>query len=116
MENQKMIINRDIWSFNIGLDENLGAKIVDFWWSIYRPSHIDPEYKKTGKVKRALDVYNFGVVLFEILCGRVARDPIYLKESEKGLAPVARQSFNTGTLEDMIDPILREETGESGSQ
>ncbi|KAF5786431.1 putative protein kinase RLK-Pelle-L-LEC family [Helianthus annuus] len=130
MENQKMIINRDIWSFNIGLDENLGAKIVDFWWSIfmlpnqedkgpyefqeiYRPSHIDLEYKKTGKVKRASDVYSFGVVLFEILCGRVARDPIYLKESEKGLAPVARRSFNTGTLEDMIDPILREETGEN---
>ncbi|XP_035843100.1 probable receptor-like protein kinase At2g23200 [Helianthus annuus] len=130
MEDQKMIINRDIRSYTIGLDENWGAKIVSFGKSIFLPpnqedkalypkscigrsSYIDPQYEKTGKLKRESDVYGFGVVLFEILCGRLANDPIYLKESDKGLAPVARQRFSIGTLEEMIDPIIKEETAKN---
>ncbi|KAJ0503577.1 putative protein kinase RLK-Pelle-LRR-I-1 family [Helianthus annuus] len=129
MEDQKMIINRDICSYNIGLDENFGAKIINFSWSVFlppnqdnealypkiridRPSYRDPQYEKTGKLKRESDVYGFGVVLFEILCGRLAYDPIYKKESDKGLAFVARRSFSIGTLEEMIDPILKEGIGE----
>ncbi|MFS7990589.1 putative protein kinase RLK-Pelle-CrRLK1L-1 family [Helianthus anomalus] len=129
MEDQKMIIHRDICSYNIGLDENWRAKIDGFGASVFLPpnqedeavyidwrgrsAYIDPEYEKTDKLKRESDVYSFGIVLLEILCGRAANDPIYKKESDKGLGPVARQSFYTGTLEDMIDPILKEETSEN---
>ncbi|KAM0063591.1 putative protein kinase RLK-Pelle-LRR-I-1 family [Helianthus debilis subsp. tardiflorus] len=126
MEDHKRIINRDICSYNIGLDENLEAKIVNFWWSVFLPPnqeddalyldlmgrnyYIDPEYKKT---KRESDVYGFGVVLFEILCGRLAFDPIYKKQSDIGLAHVVRRSFSTGSIEEMIDPIIKEEIGEN---
>ncbi|XP_076942109.1 uncharacterized protein LOC143611875 [Bidens hawaiensis] len=129
MEDQKVIINRDITSYSIGLDENLGAKIVHFCLSVILPpnqndealylnwigrhAYIDPEYKKTNKLKRESDVYSFGVVLLEILCGRTAFDQIYKKESAKGLAHVARQSFSKGTLEDMIDPLIKGKTSES---
>ncbi|KAJ0512010.1 putative protein kinase RLK-Pelle-CrRLK1L-1 family [Helianthus annuus] len=130
MEDQKIIINRQINSFSIGLDENWGAKIVNFWFSVFlppnqedealyhnihigRPFNRDPQYEKTGRLKRESDVYSFGVVLFEILCGRKAGDPIYLEENVRGLGPVARQSFRMGTLEGMIDPILKEENGEN---
>ncbi|KAD3337693.1 hypothetical protein E3N88_33213 [Mikania micrantha] len=130
MEDQKMIINRDICSYNIGLDENWGAKIVNFESAVYLPPnqedealhlsswtgklhYMDPEYKMTHKLKKESDVYSFGVVLIEILCGRLADDPIYLEESYKGLAHVARESFCMGTLEDMIDPIIKEEIGEN---
>ncbi|KAJ0554449.1 putative protein kinase RLK-Pelle-CrRLK1L-1 family [Helianthus annuus] len=129
MENKNMIINRDINCYNIGLDDNMGAKIFNFWWSIFLPpnqedkalyinwvgrhSYVDPQHKKTGKLKRESDVYSFGVVLLELLCGRLAFDPIYLKESDEGLAFVARRSFYTGTLDDMIDPIIKEETNEN---
>ncbi|KAM0063587.1 putative protein kinase RLK-Pelle-CrRLK1L-1 family [Helianthus debilis subsp. tardiflorus] len=128
MEDQKMIIHHDICSYNIGLDENWRAKIDGFGTCVFMPPnqeddavyikwrgrlpYIDPEYEKSDKLKRESDVYSFGIVLLEILCGRAADDPIYLKESDKGLGPVARQSFCTGTLEDMIDPILKEETSE----
>ncbi|XP_076941252.1 receptor-like protein kinase HERK 1 [Bidens hawaiensis] len=64
-------------------------------------------------LKRESDVYGFGVVLFEILCGRIANDPIYIKENDEGLAHVARRSFQTRILEEMIDPIIKEETGEN---
>uniref|UniRef100_A0A251TWW8 Protein kinase domain-containing protein n=1 Tax=Helianthus annuus TaxID=4232 RepID=A0A251TWW8_HELAN len=128
MEDQKAIINRDINCYNIGLDENLGAKIVDFWYSVFLPPnqddealylkyvgkryYADPEYKMTFKLKRQSDVYSFGVVLFELLCGRLANDPIYVKESDIGLAHVARRSFSTRSLEEMIDPLIKEEIGE----
>ncbi|KAJ0512063.1 putative protein kinase RLK-Pelle-WAK family [Helianthus annuus] len=131
MEDQKMIIHRDICSYNIGLDENWRAKIDGFGTCVIlapnqedqavyiqwrgRPSYIDPEYEKTCKLKRESDVYSFGIVLLEILCGRTAFHPIYLKKSYKGLGPVARQSFCRGILEDMIDPILKEETSENNS-
>ncbi|MFS7990520.1 putative protein kinase RLK-Pelle-CrRLK1L-1 family [Helianthus anomalus] len=129
MEDQKVIINRDIHSYNIGLDENWGAKIVDFWLSVFlppnqeeevvhvkrigRPSYIDPEYEKNDKLKRESDVYSFGVVLFEILCGRIAYDPIYLKEGKEGVACMARQRYNKRTLQNMIDPIIIEEDCEN---
>ncbi|XP_076943182.1 receptor-like protein kinase FERONIA [Bidens hawaiensis] len=125
MEDQKVIIHRDINSKSIVLDESWRAKIVDFWWSIFlppnqedealyinwigRPYSVDPKYKKTGKLKRESDVYSFGVVLFEILGGRLANDPIY----NKGRAHAARKSFSKGTLEDMMDPLMKEETSES---
>ncbi|KAK1408304.1 hypothetical protein QVD17_39959 [Tagetes erecta] len=130
MEDQTIIINRGLDSSNIGLDENLGAKIVDFGQSsiIFPPNqeegglyddrfgslyYVDPEYAMTGKFKRESDVYSFGVVMFEILCGRLAGDPIYLNESDKGLADVARQRFCNRPLEDLIDPLIKEETGEN---
>ncbi|MFS7990569.1 putative protein kinase RLK-Pelle-CR4L family [Helianthus anomalus] len=129
MEDQKVIIHRDIWINNIVVDENWGAKIGGFKDTVFlppnqedealyicwhgRPSYIDPEYEKNDKLKRESDVYSFGVVLFEILCGRRALDPIYTEENGRGLGPLAKQSFWMGTLEDMIDPILKEETCEN---
>ncbi|MFS7990720.1 putative protein kinase RLK-Pelle-L-LEC family [Helianthus anomalus] len=130
MEDQKMIINRDINCYNIGLDENQEAKIVHFWWSVFVPQnqedkafHVkrrlgrayykDPQYNKTDKIKRETDVYSFGVVLLEILCGRLGSNQIYKNESNKGLVTFARQSFSTGKLKDMIDPMIKDEIGEN---
>ncbi|XP_076912941.1 putative serine/threonine-protein kinase PBL28 [Bidens hawaiensis] len=94
IEDQKVIINRQISSLNIGLDKEHGAKIFDFGLSIFLPpnqkdealyvdgiggkeAYIDPEYKKTCRLKRESDVYSFGVLLFEILFGTTASDPSY---------------------------------------
>nr|XP_043612054.1 uncharacterized protein LOC122583743 [Erigeron canadensis] len=131
MEDQKTIIHLDIRSRNIAVDENWGAKIIDFRYSVFLPpnqynealydppfsttyEYQDPEYRKTGKVKRESDVYGFGVILFEVLCGRSAYDPIYKKQTEKGLAYVARRCIREGTLTEMIDPLLKEQRGENG--
>ncbi|KAF5784447.1 putative protein kinase RLK-Pelle-CR4L family [Helianthus annuus] len=122
-----MIIHGNIASFKLGLDENWRTKIEDFEWAVilapdkkdetlYKRTyfeseyHVDPEYANTGKLKRESDVYSFGVVLLEIICGRQARDQIYLKESDKGLVHVARKNFRNGTIEGMIDPTLKEDT------
>ncbi|KAI3512294.1 hypothetical protein L1887_19609 [Cichorium endivia] len=71
--------------------------------------YLDPEYKNTGKLRKASDIYSLGVVLFEILSGRLAYDQAYMNENVKGLAPFARQHFQiNGTLKDMLDPKLKE--------
>ncbi|KAJ0511682.1 putative protein kinase RLK-Pelle-LRR-I-1 family [Helianthus annuus] len=117
-----MIIHRDIKSANILLDDNWVTKIADFGLSKLQRAnqqgttlitnniagtevYLDPEYNNTGKLKKESDIYSFGVVLFEVLCGRLAYDEIY---SGGGLPSVARQHFNEGTLKGMVDPKLME--------
>ncbi|XP_071720690.1 uncharacterized protein [Rutidosis leptorrhynchoides] len=121
MEDQKSVIICNFTTLSIALDENFGAKIVDFERSMILPSYqdylhlnsfwgsafyFDPEYKKTGKLTRETDVHIFGVILFEILCGRVAWDEMYIKESEVGLLDVARRCYVKGTLMEIIDPLI----------
>ncbi|XP_076895147.1 putative serine/threonine-protein kinase PBL25 [Bidens hawaiensis] len=118
MENQQSISHNDINSANILLDKNFDVKIV--YLEIFKlpptdqEAHTkvykDPEYAKT--LKRKSDVYSFGVVLFEIFCGRVAYDPVYMKENDKGLAHIVHQCFNEGTIDRIIDPKLKEGTDE----
>lgn len=126
---KKKIIHRDIKSVNILLGKYWEAKIADFGLSKFYPAnqlgstiftnniagtevYLDPEYAKTGKLKKKSDIYSFGVVLFELLSGRLAYDRIYLAENTKGLAAVARKRFYKGTLKEIVDPKLIEEVEE----
>ncbi|XP_071687685.1 probable receptor-like protein kinase At5g61350 [Rutidosis leptorrhynchoides] len=129
MENGKVIIHGDLKSKCIGLDENWGAKIVQFGLCEYlRPkdedvvhfknsfganSYRDPEFVTTRNLKRESDVYSLGVVMFEILCGRTADDHIYKKGSDTGLASVARRCFHEGRIQEIIDPIVTNDIGEN---
>nr|XP_043638317.1 uncharacterized protein LOC122609332 [Erigeron canadensis] len=121
------IIHRDIKSQNILLDENLNAKVADFGLSTLRPTadggkstiltqnlagtevYMDPEYLATNKYKKESDIYSFGVVLFEVLSGKMAFDSTYMRENDYGLAPIVRRRFNDGTLMDLIDPKMLED-------
>nr|XP_043612055.1 putative serine/threonine-protein kinase receptor [Erigeron canadensis] len=130
MKDQMTIINMCIASDNIVVD-NREAKIGNFceavilppnqdetfhMYCVGNPYYMDPEYKHSGKLKKESDVYCFGVVLFEVLCGRLANDPIYLKKGEQGLAIMGRRCFQEGTLLiEMIDPTLKEEGVENNS-
>ncbi|PWA66487.1 Protein kinase, ATP binding site-containing protein [Artemisia annua] len=123
-EKQK-IIHRDIKSANILLGDNWEAKIADFGLSKFHPAnqdastfiastvagtplYLDPEYQKLrpGKLNKKSDIYSFGVVLFEILTGRLAHD------FDKGIASIARHHFEKGTTMEIVDRMIKEETDE----
>nr|GEV34423.1 protein kinase-like domain, phloem protein 2-like protein [Tanacetum cinerariifolium] len=125
---QKMI-HRDIKSDNILLVDNWKAKIADFGLSKFHPAdqsastfytsmiagtyvYLDPEYNKDGKLSKKSDIYSFGVVLLEILTGRLAYDSVYTKVDEKGIAPIARDHFEKGKIMEIVDHMIKEETDE----
>ncbi|KAD4179959.1 hypothetical protein E3N88_28550 [Mikania micrantha] len=72
--------------------------------------YIDPEYEETGRLKKASDIYSFGVVLFEIFSGKLAYDKTYTMQNHKGLASIARKHFKNKTLKKLLDAELADET------
>ncbi|KAK9065849.1 hypothetical protein SSX86_015250 [Deinandra increscens subsp. villosa] len=123
IDTQHGVIHRDVKSSNILLDENYAAKISDFGLSKIGPinasrgtyvntnirgtfGYLDPEYFLTGRLTRKSDVFAFGVVLFELLCGRAALDDS-VDEDECSLAKWAHESIEEGKMYEIIDSNIK---------
>ncbi|KAI3810574.1 hypothetical protein L1987_20194 [Smallanthus sonchifolius] len=117
------VVHLNINSSTILLDKNWEAKLSGFKVSIKQPvnrmdqvvlsepigtiGYMDPTIEKTKGVTNKSDIYSFGVVLFEILCGREA----YMKnEANRFLARLAKYHYENKTLNDIIHPDLRNQT------
>ncbi|KAI3773506.1 hypothetical protein L1987_48036 [Smallanthus sonchifolius] len=70
-------------------------------------NYLEPEYIRTGMVNKKSDVFSFGMVLFEVLCGRLC----YVRDTDGILllADVAKEYYANDKLDSVIDPCLREQ-------
>ncbi|KAG5560757.1 hypothetical protein RHGRI_003936 [Rhododendron griersonianum] len=117
---EQRIIHRDVKTTNILLDKNWVAKVSDFGIckliTSQATTHVstkvkatrgywDPEYFTTGQVTRKSDVYAFGVVLLEVLCGRPPLDD-RLEEEQISLINWAKMYIEKGKLDRIMDPSI----------
>ncbi|XP_066381936.1 probable serine/threonine-protein kinase PBL7 [Miscanthus floridulus] len=115
------VINRDVKCANILLGAGYHPKLSDFGLAklgptgdnthvstrvMGTPGYCAPEYLMTGKLTVKTDIYSFGVVMLEVLTGRMARDE-RLPESERNLVAWALNFLRRRELDILVDPALR---------
>ncbi|CAO2173578.1 unnamed protein product [Urochloa humidicola] len=122
-------IHRDIKSANILIDKNYRAKVADFGLTkltevgntslptrgiVGTFGYMPPEYARYGDVSPKVDVYAFGVVLYELISAKeaIVRSTESASDS-KGLVYLFEEALNTSDpkegLNRLIDPALGED-------
>ncbi|KAJ6800292.1 putative serine/threonine-protein kinase PBL7 isoform X1 [Iris pallida] len=116
------VIHRDFKCSNILLDHNLRAKVSDFGMArtgsdkvngqvmtrvLGTSGYVAPENASTGRLTTKSDVYSYGVVLLELLTGRVPVD-ITRPPGEHSLVSWALPRLtNREKVVEMVDPTLQ---------
>ncbi|XVE78556.1 hypothetical protein DITRI_Ditri13aG0155100 [Diplodiscus trichospermus] len=120
---KRAVFHCDIKSSNILLDDDGSSKITDFASSklmgplskskpllrmesrvVGTHGYMAPEYAMDGELTEKADVFSFGVVLFEVLCGRKSCNR---ELPEHLLINWASEFIREGTIYHVIDPYLQ---------
>jgi serine/threonine-protein kinase len=119
------VIHRDIKPSNIMLDQQRNAKLTDFGIavllgerrltitgrSIGTPEYMSPEQIQTPRaVDKQSDIYSMGVVVFELLTGRVpflAESEFEVYQRQVNDPPPSIRAFNESVPQQLDDVILK---------
>ncbi|XP_022742779.1 probable serine/threonine-protein kinase PBL19 [Durio zibethinus] len=116
------IVFRDFKSSNILLDEQWNAKLSDFGLARLGPSegftHVStavvgtmgyaaPEYIQTGRLTSKIDVWSYGVFLYELITGRRPVDKNRPKNEQKLLEWVKAYLSDVKKFQLILDPRLK---------
>ncbi|KAJ7973383.1 Protein kinase [Quillaja saponaria] len=116
------VIHRDFKCTNVLLDQKFRAKVSDFGLAKMGSEKIDgqistsvlgttgylaPEYASTGKLTTKSDVYSYGVVLLELLTGRVPVDSRRPAGEHVLVSWALPRLTNREKVVEMVDPVLQ---------
>ncbi|GJS48006.1 probable receptor-like protein kinase [Tanacetum coccineum] len=103
----EQVIHSTIKISSILLDSNWKAKIDLEYSNIDLPFEAESDYSDPSRNETMVsDIYSFGIILFQVLCGRLAFDAEDHTDSQD-LIQLAKKNYKDGKLEEIIDPFLR---------
>jgi hypothetical protein len=117
---EKVVVHRDIKSGNVLLDSEFNARLSDFGLAkLYErgsnPStsrvvgtlgYMAPELTRTGKPTTRSDVFSFGVLLLEVICGRRPINHTASSEELMLLVDCVWEKWAAGAVLDVVDPRM----------
>lgn len=115
------VVHRDVKSSNILLDKRWNAKLSDFGLAKLLGSersyvttrvmgtfgYVAPEYAGTGMLNETSDVYSFGILIMEIISGRVPVD-YNRPPGEVNLVEWLKTMVSSRNSEGVLDPKMTE--------
>ena len=118
------VVHRDLKPSNIMIDKEGNARIMDFGIArsleakgitgagvmIGTPEYMSPEQAEVKEVDQRSDIYSLGVILYEMVTGRVpfeGETPLGIAMKHKSEAPKDPKELNAQIPEDLSRVILR---------